>query len=53
MSELIEQKLREQLVYYGRSLFMRGFSSGGSGNISVKLAEDRFWSRRPIPVLAS
>ncbi|MDU9508334.1 class II aldolase/adducin family protein, partial [Escherichia coli] len=42
MSELIEQKLREQLVYYGRSLFMRGFSSGGSGNISVKLAEDRF-----------
>lgn len=42
MSELIEQQLREQLVYYGHSLFMRGLSSGGSGNISVKLSDDRF-----------
>lgn len=39
MSQLNEQQLREQLVHYGRSLFMRGFSSGGSGNLSVRLPD--------------
>ena len=37
-----ETALRPQLVHYGRSLFQRGYSSGGSGNISVKLADGGF-----------
>ena len=39
MNPVSEHQLREQLVHYGRSLFMRGYSSGGSGNLSVKLAD--------------
>ncbi|ENN7403752.1 aldolase [Escherichia coli] len=39
MSQLNEQQLREQMVNYGHSLFMRGFSSGGSGNLSVRLPD--------------
>lgn len=35
MNPVSEHQLREQLVHYGRSLFMRGYSSGGSGNLSV------------------
>lgn len=37
-----ETTLRQQLVHYGRSLFQRGYSSGGSGNISVKLPDGGF-----------
>lgn len=39
MSHLTEQQLREQMVHYGRSLFSRGYSSGGGGNLSVKLPD--------------
>ena len=39
MNPVSEHQLREQLVHYGRSLFMRGYSSGGSGNLSVKLPD--------------
>lgn len=42
MSDFNEQQLREQIVHYGRSLFMRGFSSGGSGNMSVRLPDGGF-----------
>ncbi|CNE75097.1 putative aldolase [Yersinia frederiksenii] len=39
---LSEQQLRDDLVKYGRSLFQRGLSSGGSGNISAKLPDGGF-----------
>lgn len=32
-----ENKLREQIAQFGKSLFMRGYGCGSSGNISVKL----------------
>jgi ribulose-5-phosphate 4-epimerase/fuculose-1-phosphate aldolase len=32
-----EARQREQIVEFGRSLFERGFSSGSSGNLSVRL----------------
>ena len=32
-----EQQAREALVEYGRSLFLRGYSCGTSGNLSVRL----------------
>ena len=34
---MTEQELRHQIVQQARSLFMRGFSSGSAGNISVRL----------------
>lgn len=39
MNSVSEHQLRELLVHYGRSLFMRGYSSGGSGNLSVKMPD--------------
>ena len=32
-----ESKIRDQIAQFGRSLFMRGYGCGASGNISVKL----------------
>jgi ribulose-5-phosphate 4-epimerase/fuculose-1-phosphate aldolase len=34
---MAEQELRNQIVHQARSLFMRGYSSGSAGNISVRL----------------
>lgn len=34
-----EAQLRQDLVRYARSLFERGYSSGGAGNISLKLPD--------------
>ncbi|CBG88001.1 3-oxo-tetronate 4-phosphate decarboxylase [Citrobacter rodentium] len=34
-----EKQLREDLVRYARSMFERGYSSGGAGNISLKLSD--------------
>ena len=34
---MTEQELRNQIVQQARSLFMRGYSSGSAGNISVRL----------------
>ena len=34
---MTEQQAREALVEYGRSLFLRGYSYGTSGNLSVRL----------------
>ena len=34
-----EQQLREQMVSLGRSLFDRGYVTGGAGNMSVKLPD--------------
>jgi 3-dehydro-4-phosphotetronate decarboxylase len=34
-----ESQLRNDLVRYARSLFERGYSSGGAGNISLKLPD--------------
>jgi ribulose-5-phosphate 4-epimerase/fuculose-1-phosphate aldolase len=34
---MAEQELRNQIVQQARSLFMRGYSSGSAGNISVRL----------------
>lgn len=39
-------RLREQIVVYGRSLFDRGLTMGSSGNISVRL-EDGGWLMTP------
>jgi 3-dehydro-4-phosphotetronate decarboxylase len=39
---MTEQALREALVEYGRSLFLRGYSCGTSGNLSVRLAGGGF-----------
>jgi ribulose-5-phosphate 4-epimerase/fuculose-1-phosphate aldolase len=35
---MTEQQAREALVEHGRSLFLRGYSCGTSGNLSVRLA---------------
>lgn len=34
-----EKQLREDMVRYARSMFERGYSSGGAGNISLKLPD--------------
>ena len=36
---MTEEILRQDLVRYARSLFERGYSSGGAGNISLKLPD--------------
>ncbi|MBS1155074.1 MAG: putative sugar aldolase [Proteobacteria bacterium] len=36
---MTEQQLREQMASLARSLFMRGYVSGGAGNISVRLPD--------------
>lgn len=40
-----ESRLRERMVYFGRSLFDRGLTAGSSGNISVRL--DDGWLLTP------
>ncbi|MGR6980109.1 3-oxo-tetronate 4-phosphate decarboxylase [Testudinibacter sp. P27/CKL/0425] len=37
-----EQQLKQDLVNLARSLFDRGYSVGGAGNISVRLSDNRF-----------
>ena len=39
---MTEQQAREGLVEYGRSLFLRGYSCGTSGNLSVRLSDGGF-----------
>jgi len=34
-----EDQIREQISYFGRSLFERGLTAGSSGNISVRLSD--------------
>lgn len=34
-----ESQLRQDLVHYARSMYERGYSSGGAGNISLKLPD--------------
>ncbi|MGL5653017.1 MAG: class II aldolase/adducin family protein, partial [Vibrio sp.] len=34
---LTEQQLREQMVSLARSMFERGYATGGAGNLSLKL----------------
>ncbi len=53
MNSVSEHQLRELLVHYGRSLFMRGYSSGGSGNLSVKMPDGGYLVTRPTLVWAS
>jgi len=36
---MIENQLRERIARFGESLFMRGYSCGSSGNISVRLED--------------
>ncbi len=38
---MTETELRQALVEFGRSLFMRGYAAGGAGNVSVRLDEQR------------
>ena len=45
-----EQQAREALVEYGRSLFLRGYSCGTSGNLSVRLPGDSGFLMSPTNV---
>lgn len=37
-----EQQLREQMVTLARSMFERGYATGGAGNLSIKLSNGHF-----------
>jgi 3-dehydro-4-phosphotetronate decarboxylase len=39
---MTEAQAREQIPFYGRSLFARGYSCGTSGNLSVRLEDGTF-----------
>ncbi|MHC6529823.1 MULTISPECIES: 3-oxo-tetronate 4-phosphate decarboxylase [unclassified Vibrio] len=39
---MTEQQLREQMVSLARSMFERGYATGGAGNLSVKLPDGTF-----------
>jgi 3-dehydro-4-phosphotetronate decarboxylase len=43
---MTESKLREEICYFGKSLFDRGMTVGSSGNISVR-TEDGAWLMTP------
>jgi ribulose-5-phosphate 4-epimerase/fuculose-1-phosphate aldolase len=47
---MTEQQARESLVEYGRSLFLRGYSCGTSGNLSVRLADGSGFLMSPTNV---
>lgn len=40
MAPSIEARLREQICWFGRSIFDRGLTAGSSGNLSVRLPEE-------------
>lgn len=44
MNEILmnEQQLREQMVTLARSMFERGYATGGAGNLSIKLPNGHF-----------
>jgi len=48
---MTEQELRNQIVQQARSLFMRGYSSGSVGNISVRLDDGFLIFDRVVPGL--
>ncbi|XAW87784.1 aldolase [Vibrio sp. CDRSL-10 TSBA] len=39
---MTEQQLREQMVRLARSMFERGYATGGAGNLSLKLPDGNF-----------
>ncbi|WP_432451938.1 MULTISPECIES: 3-oxo-tetronate 4-phosphate decarboxylase [unclassified Agarivorans] len=39
---MIEQQIRQQMVDLARSMFERGYATGGAGNLSVKLPNGHF-----------
>lgn len=39
---MTEQQLREQMVALARSMFERGYATGGAGNLSLKLPDGNF-----------
>ncbi len=39
---MTEQQTRQQLVDLARSMFERGYATGGAGNLTVKLDDNRF-----------
>ncbi|KLV09915.1 aldolase [Photobacterium ganghwense] len=39
---MTEQQLREQMVSLARSMFERGYATGGAGNLSLKLPDGHF-----------
>lgn len=41
-SSMNEQDLRKQMVALGRSMFERGYATGGAGNLSLKLPDGHF-----------
>jgi 3-dehydro-4-phosphotetronate decarboxylase len=47
---MTERETKEALVEHGRSLFMRGYSCGTSGNLSVRLPEDGGYLMTPTNV---
>ncbi len=49
---MTEQQLRDQMVTMARSMFERGYATGGAGNLSVKLPNGHFWQRDGLLVWA-
>jgi 3-dehydro-4-phosphotetronate decarboxylase len=47
---MTEQQAREALVDYGRSLFLRGYSCGTAGNLSVRLPDGHGFLMSPTNV---
>ena len=47
---MTEQQARESLVEYGHSLFLRGYSCGTSGNLSVRLPDGSGFLMSPTNV---
>jgi ribulose-5-phosphate 4-epimerase/fuculose-1-phosphate aldolase len=47
---MTERETREALVEHGHSLFMRGYSCGTSGNLSVRLPEDGGYLMSPTNI---
>lgn len=41
-NSMTEQQLREQIVTMARSMFERGYATGGAGNLSLKLPDGHF-----------
>lgn len=50
---MTEQQLRDQMVTMARSMFERGYATGGAGNLSVKLPNGHFLATRQAPRLGA
>lgn len=49
---MTEYEQRLELVALAKSLFERGYATGGAGNISVRLDQNRVLTTPTVPALA-